>query len=85
MDKRHFGSFDISPPLSVDLLPSLPADSTRYPRGTSAGSNFDGCEENSDPPGISKHVINIKLKAQRSWGGGGGGGGRGAGGGGGER
>ena len=50
LDKRHFGSFDISPPLSVDLLPSLPADSTRNPRGTSAGSSFGGCEENSDPP-----------------------------------
>ena len=47
---QDFGSFDVSPPLSVDLLPSLPADSTRNPRGTSAGSSFDGCEENSDPP-----------------------------------
>ena len=50
LDKRHFGSFDISPPLSVDLLSSLPADPIRNPRGTSVGSSFDGCEENSDPP-----------------------------------
>ena len=69
LDKRHFGSFDISPPLSVDLLPSLPADSTRNPRGTSAGSSFDGCEENSDPPEVSKHV---SAGFHLWWGGGGG-------------
>ena len=27
LDKRHFGSFDISPPLSVDLLPLAAAKS----------------------------------------------------------
>ena len=54
LDKRHLGSLDISPPLSVDLLPSLPPDSMRKPRGTSAGSSLEGWDENIDPPRVTK-------------------------------
>ena len=54
LDKRHLGSLDISPPLSVDLLPSLPPDSMRKPRGTSAASSLEGCDEYMDPPRVDK-------------------------------